>query len=153
MNLSKRTKYALQALQELAKHPVSQPVLISDLARARAIPQKFLEAILLDLKHAGIVASRKGKGGGYFLARSPHEIKVGEVVRLLEGMLAPIACVSHKAFQPCVECGPVQQCALRTLMAEVRDSVARLLDGTSLAELNRREDALRTGIIPEDWVI
>lgn len=153
MNLSKRTKYALQALQELARYPTSQPVLISDLAHARSIPQKFLEAILLDLKHAGIVASRKGKGGGYFLARSPHEIKVGEVVRLLEGMLAPIACVSHKAFQPCLECGPVHQCALRTLMTEVRDSVARLLDGTSLAELNRREDALRTGIIPEDWVI
>lgn len=153
MNLSKRTKYALQALQELARQPVGQPVLISELARSRGIPQKFLEAILLDLKHAGIVASRKGKGGGYFLARPASQVTVGEVVRLLEGMLAPIACVSQKSFQPCAECGPVQGCALRTLMAEVRDSVARVLDGATISELNRRETALRTGDMAPDWVI
>ncbi len=97
--ISKKTKYGLNAVIYLAKEFDKGAVLISDLAEDEKMPKKFLEAILLELKNRGILQSKKGKGGGYTLAKSPKEITVGEIVRALEGPLAPVSCVSQTAYQ------------------------------------------------------
>ncbi len=142
--LSKKTKYGLQALTFLAREYGRGPLLISDLAEREGIPKKFLEAILLQLKNAGILQSRKGKGGGYSLGRRPEEITVGQAVRILEGPLAPVPCVSETAYQRCTECEDERSCGIRLVMKDVRDAIARILDNTSLQEmLNRSEEARR----------
>src|SRR5512141_1266942 len=102
--LSRRAKYGLKALLALARHGSSEPVRISDLAAQERIPKKFLEAILVDLKRRGLVESRKGVGGGYILAKPADLITMGEVVRILDGPLAPIACVSQTAYERCADC-------------------------------------------------
>src|SRR6266481_5413020 len=102
--LSRKSKYGLKALLLLAREAGRGPVLISELADRDAIPKKFLEAILLDLKRHGLVESKKGKGGGYFLRRKPAEITFGEVIRVLDGPLAAVPCVSRLAYMKCVEC-------------------------------------------------
>jgi len=123
----------------LAREAGAGPVLVSALAERDAIPKKFLEAILLDLKRHGLVHSKKGKGGGYFLRRGPEEITVGEVIRALEGPLALVPCVSQTAYTRCVECLDEQTCAVRLVMQEVRDATARILDNTTLIDINRRK--------------
>jgi Rrf2 family protein len=133
--LSKKAKYALQALQYLAKEYAHGPILISDLARRESIPKKFLELILLDLKKHGVLQSKKGKGGGYFLGKSPAEINLGDVIRLLDGPLAPLPCVSQTAYMKCQECRDETTCGIRLVMKEVRDATAEILDGTSLADM------------------
>ena len=102
--LSRKSKYGLKALLILAQEAGRGPVLISELAGREAIPKKFLEAILLELKRHGVVQSRKGKGGGYFLRRRPAEITFGEVIRVLDGPLAAVPCVSQMAYMKCTEC-------------------------------------------------
>src|SRR5687767_6670061 len=97
------------------------PVLVSELAERDAIPKKFLEAILLDLKRHGLVQSRKGRGGGYFLRRGPTEITFGDVIRVLEGPLALVPCVSHTAYMKCTECVDERTCGVRLAMQGVRD--------------------------------
>lgn len=134
--LSRRSKYGLKAILTLARESGAGPVLVSDLAARDAIPKKFLEAILLDLKRHGLVHSKKGKGGGYFLGRSPHEVTAGAVIRALEGPLALVPCVSQTAYTRCVECVDEQTCAVRVVMQEVRDSTARILDNRTLFEIN-----------------
>src|SRR5688572_16222854 len=134
-SLSQKTKYALRALQYLAKARGKGPVLISTLAKAEQIPQKFLEAILLDLKNQGILQSKKGKGGGYLLLRAPSAVTLGEVIRLFDGPLAPLPCVSEMAFKKCDECPDVETCPTRSVMKEVRDAMAAILDRTTLADL------------------
>jgi Rrf2 family protein len=141
--LSKKSSYALRALLALARHQGQGPMLIADLAEREQIPKKFLELVLLDLKNAGILQSKKGKGGGYALARRPEDVTLGEVIRLLDGPLAPLPCASERAFVKCEECDDVETCAIRTVMKEVRDATARILDGTSIATLSRRSDILR----------
>ena len=136
--LSRKSKYGLKALLTLAREQERGPVLISDLAERDAIPKKFLEAILLELKRNGIVESRKGKGGGYFLRRKPEEITFGAVIRVLEGPLAWVPCVSQTAYMKCVECVDEETCGVRAAMKEVRDATARILDNTTLADINRR---------------
>lgn len=138
--LSKKTKYGLRALLFLTRDYGRGPVLISDLAEEERIPKKFLEAILLQLKNAGVLASRKGKGGGYVLAQAPEDISVGKVVRLLEGPLAPVPCVSVMAYQKCPECGDEGTCGIRLVMKDVRDAIAHILDNTSLREMQDRSD-------------
>lgn len=134
--ISKKTKYGLQALVTLAKRYEEQkPLLISEISEANRIPKKFLELILLELKNNGILSSRKGKGGGYLLAKHPDLIPVGSVVRVLEGALAPVPCVSHTAYQKCDECINESECEIRLIMKEVRDATAAILDGTSLEDL------------------
>ncbi len=130
--LSKKTKYGLHALFYLAKEYGKGPILIAQLAKSEGIPKKFLESILLELKNKGILHSKKGKGGGYTLARSPKEITLGQAIRVLNGPLAPVSCVSHSAYHKCDECRAEEHCEIRTVMKEVRDSMANILDHTSL---------------------
>ncbi|MCI0407768.1 MAG: Rrf2 family transcriptional regulator [Acidobacteria bacterium] len=136
--LSRKTKYALKALLALTNHPRQAPVRISDLARQERIPQKFLELILLDLRNQGILQSKKGKGGGYFLARDPRMIYLGQIVRMFDGPLAPVPCASQTAYMRCEDCKDEATCGVRLAMKDVRDATARILDHTSLASLQRR---------------
>jgi Rrf2 family protein len=131
--LSRKSKYGLKAVLLLAREHDRGPVLISELADRERIPKKFLELILLDLKRHGILQSRKGPGGGYQLVRSPEQVSVGQVIRILEGPLALVPCVSQVAYRPCEECVSERDCAVRLLFKEVRDETARILDGTTLA--------------------
>jgi Rrf2 family protein len=136
--LAQKSKYALRALLVLAKEYGQGPVLISDIAHREALPQKFLELILLELRNQGILGSKKGKGGGYFLARRPELVHLGEVLRVLEGPLAPLPCVSKTAYVRCAECRDERTCGIRMVMKDVRDATARILDQTSLADILKR---------------
>lgn len=136
--LSRKAKYGLKALLVLAQHVSGEPVLVSDLADREAIPKKFLEAILLELKRRGLVLSKKGKGGGYFLRRTPEEITFSDVIRALDGPLAAVPCVSQTAYATCAECVDEESCGVRVAMKEVRDATARILDNTTLADINRQ---------------
>jgi len=133
--LSHKAKYGLKAALSLAADPLAQPVLVADLARREAIPKKFLEQILLELKHRGVLQSRRGKGGGYLLARPADDLSVGEVIRALDGPQAPVPCVSHSAYLKCDECQDETSCGVRLVMKEVRDATARILDSTTLADV------------------
>lgn len=142
--LSKKTKYGLQALLLLAREYGQGPLLIAELAQRERIPKKFLEYILLQLKNGGVLQSRKGKGGGYLLAKPPAEISVGRAIRVLEGPLAPVTCVSETAYQRCPECDDEATCGIRLVMKDVRDAMAEILDHTTLQDmLNRSEDEAR----------
>ena len=134
MKLSKRGEYGLRALQDLAAHYGEGPVPNRDLAARNNVPPRFLEQILLTLKHGQIVRSQKGPRGGYYLARPPQQINLAEVVRLLDGPLAPISCVSETAYEPC-GCPDMEACGLRRVMREVRDVVASMMERTTLADL------------------
>jgi Rrf2 family protein len=139
--LSKKAKYGLKALLYLADQPDERTVLIADIAASERIPKKFLDMILLEMRNAGMLFSRKGKGGGYALALPPERISIGAVVRLLDGPLAPVACVSKTAYRPCDDCNSEQACRIRRLMGQVRDAMAEVLDGATLADLSRRTGA------------
>jgi len=132
--LTAKGKYGLKALVHLSQMPPGDLALVNDIAVANNIPKKFLDAILGDLRNAGIVQSRKGKGGGYRLARAPEDIKVGSIVRVLDGPLAPIPCASHTRYQPCEDCD-VATCQVRHMMLEVRNAIAEVLDKTTLAQM------------------
>jgi Rrf2 family protein len=136
--LSNKSKYGLKALLALAERAGTGPVLVADLATRDRMPKKFLEAILLELKRRGIVESKKGKGGGYFLRRPADDITFGEVIRVLDGPLAAVPCVSQMAYMPCAECVDEESCGVRMAMKEVRDATARILDNTTLADVNRK---------------
>ncbi len=138
--ISKKTKYGLKSLLYLARKYDQGPILISDLAREERIPKKFLELILLALKNNGILQSRKGKGGGYYLGRPPREISVGNIVRVLEGPLAPVPCVSETAYARCQECLDERTCGIRLVMKDVRDAMSSILDKTSLADMLELEE-------------
>ncbi|WP_298433469.1 Rrf2 family transcriptional regulator [Geobacter sp.] len=148
--ISKKTKYALMALIYLAREYDRGPVLIADLAERENIPKKFLELILLALKNNGILQSKKGKGGGYYLGRAAKDISIGQVIRVLDGPLAPVPCVSETAYASCQECRDEATCGIRLVMKEVRDAMAAILDGTTLSDLIERverEVKKREGII------
>jgi Rrf2 family protein len=136
--LSRKSKYGLKALLVLAREAGHGPILIADLADRDAIPKKFLEAILLELKRHGVVQSQKGKGGGYYLRRPPKEITFGEVIRVLDGPLAAVPCVSETAYARCAECIDEATCGVRLAMKQVRDATAQILDHTTLADVNVR---------------
>ncbi len=134
--LTKKSKYGLKAVLALAAQEGEPPVLVSDLAERERIPKKFLEAILLELKRHGLLQSKKGKGGGYFLRQPASEITVGQVIRVLDGPLALVPCVSQTAYMKCEECVDEKTCGIRRAMKEVRDATADILDHTTLAGLN-----------------
>lgn len=136
--LTNKGKYGLKAMVHLARLAPGTMVQSAEIAAAETISKKFLDAILLDLRNAGFVRSKKGPGGGYTLARDASEIVVGAVVRALDGPLAPIACASRTAYQPCDDCGDLAACAVRLTMLEVRDAMAAVLDRMSLAEMAKR---------------
>ena len=148
--VSKRTKYGLQAMLALGRQYGNKPVLIASLARQESIPVKFLELILLDLKGHGVVESKSGKGGGYRLSRPPAAITIGSIIRMLEGPLAPLPCASETAFRPCEECVDVEGCGTRIVMRDVRDAIAQVLDGTTLADVMQRVDAVRDSRIARE---
>lgn len=144
--LTRKAKYALRALTYLANKGSQEPVLIAELAREEKIPKKFLERILLEMKRQGLLRSQKGRGGGYALGRRADKIIVGEVIRLMDGPLAPVSCVSETAYAPCKECNNEGSCGIRSVMKEVRDAMAEILDRASLADLIRRErEAAKAG--------
>jgi len=134
--LTRKSKYGLKAVLDLAEHAGSAPVLVAELAERQRIPRKFLEAILVELKRHGILHSKKGKGGGYLLSRSPELITVGQVVRALGGPLALVPCVSQTAYRRCEECVDEATCGIRRAMSEVRDATAKILDNRTLSALN-----------------
>ncbi len=137
--LSQKCKYALQALLVLARETNDELLLVSDIAEKENLPKKFLEAILLELNRNGLVRSRRGRGGGYALAKAPAAITFGQVVRIMDGPLAPLSCVSVNYYRRCDDCRDEQSCAIRKVMRRVRDAIAHELDGTTLA------DAVRAG--------
>ena len=132
--LTNKGKYGLKALVYLAQLPQGQLALVNDIAGANNIPKKFLDAILGELRNAGFVQSRKGKGGGYRLARLPEDIRVGSVVRVLDGPLAPYPCASRTRYEPCDDCD-VNTCQVRHIMLDVREAIAEVLDHKTLAEM------------------
>jgi len=134
--LSKKTKYGLKALSYLSKQDKNVPVLISDISKSENISKKFLESILLTLKKSGILASKKGKGGGYYLLKSPNEIKISTLIRLLEGPIAMLPCVSLNYYEKCDDCSSEEKCSLNILMAEVRDSTLKILENKTLENFN-----------------
>lgn len=136
--LSKKCKYALEALYSLSREYGKGPVLIATLAERERIPRKFLEAILLDLKNRGVVASKKGKGGGYVLAVPPDTVTIGTVIRMIDGPLAPLPCASETAYRKCEECIDETRCGTRMVMRDVREALAAILDHTTLADVCAR---------------
>jgi Rrf2 family protein len=136
--ISKKAKYGLKALLMLAQAPDQSPVLIADIAKDQLIPRKFLELILLELKRHGLLQSKKGKGGGYFLAKNPSAITLGQVIRFLDGPIALVPCVSQTAYRKCDDCEDETTCGIRIVMKEVRDAMGLILDGTTLADLLRQ---------------
>ena len=141
--LTNKGKYGLKAMVHLARLPAGETVQSAEIAGAEQISKKFLDAILLDLRNAGFVRSKKGPGGGYALARPAEEIVVGGIVRALDGPLAPIACASRTAYQPCDDCRDLAACVVRLTMLEVRDAMAAVLDRMSLADMAAKSEAER----------
>jgi Rrf2 family protein len=133
--ISQKSKYALRALLALAARPGGEPMLISDIAEQEVIPRKFLEQILLDLKRAGLVASRRGKAGGYLMLRRAETVTFGEVLRLIDGPLAPLPCLSKMAYRRCGDCANENACKLRRVFARVADATRDILDTTTLADV------------------
>jgi Rrf2 family protein len=133
--LTAKGKYGLKALAHLASLKPGTMAQAVEIAQANHIPKKFLDAILGELRNAGIVYTKKGPGGGYMLARPAADIKVGQVVRTLDGPIAPIACASRTAYQPCQDCDNVKRCSVRLAMMRVRDAMCEVLDGTTLADM------------------
>ena len=143
--ISQKSKYALKALIVLAEEYGKGPILIADIAEREHIPRSFLELILLELKNHRFLDSRKGRGGGYFLARPPTMISAGQVLRAIEGPLAPLPCASKTAYRKCEECHDERSCAVRLLMCDVREATARILDSTTLADLLKSSQAAISG--------
>ncbi len=133
--LSARAKYGLKAMIHLASEPEMVGIQGANIADKQNIPKKFLDNILLDLKNNGLVQSKKGKGGGYRLARPAGKISVGQIIRILDGPLAALACASQTAYRPCADCPDEAACEVRRLMLQVRDATSEILDNTMLISL------------------
>ena len=133
--LTNKGKYGLKAMVHLAGLEPGALAQVADVAKKNLISKKFLDHILTELRRAGLVYSKKGKGGGYALARPAHDIRVGAIVRALDGPLAPIPCASVTAFRACDDCGDLKTCAVRLIMVEARNAIASVLDNRTLAEL------------------
>ncbi|GLK55091.1 Rrf2 family protein [Methylopila capsulata] len=133
--LTKKAKYGLKAMVDLARLQPGKSTFVAEVAERNAIPKKFLDAILGELRNAGMLSSKKGKAGGYMLSKSPDEITVGAIVRALDGPLAPIACASRSAYVPCDDCQDVRSCQVRLMMLEVRNAISTVLDHRTLTEM------------------
>ena len=133
--LTKKAKYGLKAMLDLAGLEPGKSTFVADVAERNAIPKKFLDAILGELRNAGLLTSKKGKAGGYMLARPAEQITIGMIIRTLDGPLAPISCASRSAYVPCDDCKDVRACQIRLMMTDVRDAISRILDEHSLAEM------------------
>lgn len=136
--LSKKTKYAFKALIHLSENYARGPVLISEISMKKNIPLKFLENILLELRKAGVLESKKGKGGGYYFAVDPKDVSLAKVMRLLDGPIALLPCVSLNFYQKCEDCDE-QVCGLNRMMIQVRDATLQVLEHKTLADLCSKE--------------
>jgi Rrf2 family protein len=150
MRLSKRGEYGLRAMIDIASAQRTQGsnnsiIQIKEIAEREKIPAKFLEQILLTLKNAGLLHSKMGVGGGYYLAHPPEEISLGHIVRILDGPLAPIRCVSQMAYEPC-GCPDERTCGLRLVMLDVRSAITDVLDHTTLKDVLGRVDSAKDHI-------
>ena len=134
MKLSQRGEYALRALLVMGMNHGPGVIRIKDIAQQQNIPRRFLEQILNDLKSAGFVQSKRGVGGGYRLQRGPDQISLADIIRHLEGPLAPVGCVSVNYYQRC-SCPDEDKCAIRSVMQEVRDAIVGVLEGVTVAHL------------------
>jgi Rrf2 family protein len=132
--ITQKARYALRALAALAQGEPGEPMMISEIAEQQVIPKKSLEQILLDLKHQGIVASRRGKSGGYLLLKPAHEITYGEVLRIIDGPIAPLPCLSITAYRKCDDCDGEQTCEIRHVFAKVADATRKVLFSTTIAD-------------------
>lgn len=132
--LSMKSQYAFKALTLLAEKYKEGPVLISDIAKKKKIPLKFLENILLELKKADILDSKKGKGGGYFLKQAPEKVKVATIIRLINGPIAMLPCVSLYFYERCKNCNE-KHCGLHDMMIEVRDATLNIVENRTLRDL------------------
>lgn len=133
--LSKKTRYAMLALTNLAKEYGKGPIQISDVAKNENLPQRFLESILLELKKMGVLGSKLGKSGGYFLIRPPEEVTLLDIIRHFEGSIALLYCVSEKSYQPCEFCKREDTCKIRKVFKSIREKTVRILDKATLASL------------------
>ena len=141
--LSSRTKYGIHALIYLAHRFGQGYIAIRDISEAERIPRKFLEAILLDLKGAGLLTSRAGPTGGYSLRLAPKELTLGKVIRVLEGPLALAPCVSQNNYAPCADCRSEEECSLKLALKRVRDATAEILDEVTFFQLIGSEESLK----------
>jgi len=132
--LSKKTQYAFKALGYLAEHGTNSPVLIATIAHEKKIPLKFLENILLELKKADLLDSKKGKGGGYYFKIAPNKITLASIMRLIEGPIALLPCVSLHFYEKCADCNE-KKCGLNKIMCQVRDNTLSVLEHKTVADL------------------
>lgn len=137
--ISKKTKYGIKALAYLAKQDSRKPVQTAEIALKESISQKFLESILLSLRKGGFLGAKKGKGGGYYLLKEPEDIKMVHVIRLLEGPIAMIPCVSLNFYEKCDDCPDELGCSVNALMLQVRDSTLEVLGRNTLADIAQKE--------------
>lgn len=145
--LTKKAKYGLKAMVDLARLQPGRSTFVADVAERNAIPKKFLDAILGELRNAGMLSSKKGKAGGYMLARPAEDITVGAIVRALDGPLAPLSCASRTAYVPCDDCEDVEACQVRLMMVDVREAISSILDRRSLAEMRDLGDAAMASFV------
>lgn len=140
--LSKKTKYAIKALVALGKNVGQPPMQISKIAEDEQIPKKFLEQILLDLRNAGFLYSKKGAGGGYSLNKDPKDIFLVQIMRITDGPIAMLPCASLNFYHKCEECHDEKTCGIRSAFIDVRDATLKILSETNIANIIERENAL-----------
>jgi|TARA_R100000027_G_C2203994_1_gene80885 Rrf2 family protein len=140
--ISKKSKYAINALVHLGRKYGEGPTLISTIAEEENIPQKFLEAILLELKNDGILGSKKGKGGGYYLRKEPETVNLAQVLRLFDGAIALLPCVTFKFYERCEECKDEETCSIREAFLKVRNETVKIFKNQTLKGLLDREKKL-----------
>ncbi|MEI7848287.1 MAG: Rrf2 family transcriptional regulator [Chloroflexota bacterium] len=146
MKISRKTDYALRVLMTLVENYGQAPISISQLAKLNAVPKRFLEHIMLDLKSQGWVSSLPGKSGGYMLSKRPEEIRMGQIVRYFDTLLAPISCVSVNQYEHCTQ---EAKCRFRRVFLDVRNNTARLMDDTSLAAVFAGSPVMHAEIFDE----
>ncbi len=143
--ITNKTKYALKALCELAQAPTGSPLQLAEIAERNTIPKKFLEVILGELRHHGLLRSRKGPGGGYLLAKPPEQITLADVLRITDGPMAPVPCLSRTGYERCAECADEVSCSVRLAFKDAYGSYVDALERTTLADILARQlDARET---------
>jgi len=138
MKFSTKTRYGIRAMLDLAIHYKNKPVMVKEIAKRQKISEKYLEHIMLELKKAGFVQSISGAKGGYILAKDPSEVKLSELVEILEGSFAPVMCVDHKSL-----CPEGEKCSVREVWAKVKEGIKKVLDSITLSDLIKREKEKR----------
>ncbi len=137
--LSKKAQYALYAIRYIAMKKDKNPVLIKEIVEAEKLPQKFLEAILIDLKNAGIVNSKKGKNGGYYLIKEPKDINFADIIRTFDGAIALLPCATYKYYEKCTKCENDANCGLRNVVKEIRDKTVAMLKSLTIQDVIERD--------------